>query len=103
MKSSASTSLLETQVLPPCPCDSNWCRADLARMSQIVVAPPRAVSRRLDEVARKRMDQKGLAWIASGHILRTGPPLMMNEVELLRGLQISDEAIGEVSRELRCE
>jgi 4-aminobutyrate aminotransferase-like enzyme len=44
--------------------------------------------------------RKGLAWIPAGHILRMSPPLVMNEQELLRGLDIIDEAIGETAREL---
>ncbi len=45
--------------------------------------------------------QKGLAWIPAGHILRMSPPLVMNEQELMRGLDIIDEAIGETERELQ--
>jgi len=44
--------------------------------------------------------QKGLAWIPAGHILRMSPPIVMNEDELLRGLDIIDEAIGETAKEL---
>jgi len=44
--------------------------------------------------------RKGLAWIPAGHILRMSPPLMMNEPELLRGLDIIEEAIGETEQEL---
>ena len=44
--------------------------------------------------------RKGLAWIPAGHILRMSPPLVMNEPELLRGLDIIDEAIGEAEDEL---
>ncbi len=47
-----------------------------------------------------RAFEKGLAWIPAGHILRMSPPIVMNEAELLKGLDIIDEAIGEVSREL---
>ncbi|NLX13116.1 MAG: aspartate aminotransferase family protein [Phycisphaerales bacterium] len=43
---------------------------------------------------------KGLAWIPAGHILRMSPPIIMNEAELLKGLDIIDEAIGETAREL---
>jgi len=46
--------------------------------------------------------QKGLAWIPAGHILRMSPPIIMNEDELLKGLDIIDEAIGETARELGC-
>ncbi len=44
--------------------------------------------------------QKGLAWIPAGHILRMSPPIVMNEAELLRGLDIIDEAVGETAGEL---
>ena len=44
--------------------------------------------------------KKGLAWIPAGHILRMSPPIVMNEEELLRGLDIIDEAIGETAHEL---
>ncbi len=44
--------------------------------------------------------RKGLAWIPAGHILRMSPPLVMNEDELMAGLNIIDEAIGEAAREL---
>ena len=44
--------------------------------------------------------EKGLAWIPAGHILRMSPPIVMNEAELLRGLDIIDEAIGETADEL---
>ena len=46
--------------------------------------------------------RKGLAWIPAGHILRMSPPLVMNEDELMVGLNIIDEAIGETARELGC-
>jgi 4-aminobutyrate aminotransferase-like enzyme len=44
--------------------------------------------------------RKGLAWIPAGHILRMSPPIIMNEAELLKGLDIIDEAIGETQDEL---
>jgi 4-aminobutyrate aminotransferase-like enzyme len=44
--------------------------------------------------------QKGLAWIPAGHILRMSPPIIMNEEELLKGLDMIDEAIGETEEEL---
>ena len=43
---------------------------------------------------------KGLAWIPAGHILRMSPPIIMNEQELGKGLDIIDEAIGETAVEL---
>ncbi len=47
-----------------------------------------------------RAFRKGLAWIPAGHILRMSPPIVMNDAELLKGLDLIDEAIGEVEREL---
>lgn len=42
---------------------------------------------------------KGLAWIPAGHILRMSPPVVMDEKTLLKGLDMIDEAIGEVEKE----
>lgn len=42
---------------------------------------------------------KGLAWIPAGHILRMSPPIVMDEKTLLKGLDIIEEAIGEVEKE----
>jgi len=47
-----------------------------------------------------RAFRKGLAWIPAGHILRMSPPIVMNREELLKGLDIIDEAIGETEKEL---
>jgi len=44
--------------------------------------------------------EKGLAWIPAGHILRMSPPIIMEEEVAARGMDIIDEAIGEVEREL---
>ncbi len=44
--------------------------------------------------------EKGLAWIPAGHILRMSPPIVMNEAEAAKGMDIIDEAIGETEREL---
>ncbi len=52
------------------------------------------------ELVYQRAFAKGLAWIPAGHILRMSPPIVMNEENLLRGLDIIDESIGEVQREL---
>ncbi|MBN1675565.1 MAG: aspartate aminotransferase family protein [Kiritimatiellae bacterium] len=43
---------------------------------------------------------KGLAWIPAGHILRMSPPIIMEEDVAARGMDIIDEAIGDVEREL---
>ena len=42
---------------------------------------------------------KGLAWIPAGHILRMSPPIVMDEKTLLKGLDMIEEAIGEVEKE----
>jgi len=44
--------------------------------------------------------RKGLAWVPAGHILRMSPPIVMDDDALVRGLDIIDEAIGEVERAL---
>ena len=43
--------------------------------------------------------KKGLAWIPAGHILRMSPPLIMDEHYAMMGLDMIDEAIGEVEKE----
>ncbi len=43
---------------------------------------------------------KGLAWVPAGHILRMSPPIVMEDDVLLKGLDIIDESIGEVERQL---
>ena len=52
------------------------------------------------EMVYQKAFKKGLAWIPAGHILRMSPPLVMNEEELMLGLDMIDEAIGETAREL---
>ena len=47
--------------------------------------------------------KKGLAWIPAGHILRMSPPIIMEDEVLLKGMDIIDEAIFEVERELGTE
>ena len=44
--------------------------------------------------------RKGLAWIPAGHILRMSPPLIMEEEYGAMGLDMIEEAIDEVEREL---
>ncbi|MDO9464488.1 MAG: aspartate aminotransferase family protein [bacterium] len=44
--------------------------------------------------------RKGLAWIPAGHILRMSPPIIMEDEVLLKGMDIIDEAIFEVEKEL---
>ncbi len=43
--------------------------------------------------------RKGLAWIPAGHILRMSPPLIMDEEYASLGLDMIEEAIGEVEKE----
>lgn len=43
---------------------------------------------------------KGLAWVPAGHILRLSPPMIIEDDLALKGLEIIDEAIGEVERQL---
>ncbi|HQH40585.1 MAG TPA: aspartate aminotransferase family protein [Bacteroidales bacterium] len=43
--------------------------------------------------------RKGLAWIPAGHILRMSPPLIMDEEYAKLGMDIIEEAIGEVEKE----
>ncbi len=44
--------------------------------------------------------QNGLAWIPAGHILRMSPPLIMNEKYAALGMDIIEDAITKVEREL---
>ncbi len=44
--------------------------------------------------------EKGLAWVPSRSTLRLSPPLIMEDEMALKGLDIIDEAIGEVEKEL---
>ena len=44
--------------------------------------------------------QKGLAWVPAGHILRMSPPIVMDVEVAAKGMDIIDESIGEVEREL---
>lgn len=43
---------------------------------------------------------KGLAWVPAGHILRMSPPLIMDEKYASLGLDIIEESITEVEKEL---
>jgi 4-aminobutyrate aminotransferase/4-aminobutyrate aminotransferase/(S)-3-amino-2-methylpropionate transaminase len=43
--------------------------------------------------------RKGLAWIPAGHILRMSPPLIMDEKFARLGMDIIEDAIGEVEKE----
>ena len=48
----------------------------------------------------RRAFEKGLAWVPAGHILRMSPPIVMQEEVAARGMDIIEEAIAEVAREL---
>jgi 4-aminobutyrate aminotransferase-like enzyme len=56
------------------------------------------------EEAGRRVYQKafskGLAWVPSGHILRLSPQLIMEDDLALKGMDIIEESIMEVQREL---
>lgn len=44
--------------------------------------------------------RRGLAWIPAGHILRMSPPLIMDEKYAMVGMDIIEDAITEVEKEL---
>jgi 4-aminobutyrate aminotransferase-like enzyme len=44
--------------------------------------------------------QRGLAWATAGHILRITPPIVMSLELMGKGLDIIDEAIGDVEARL---
>lgn len=44
--------------------------------------------------------RKGLAWIPAGHILRMSPPIIMPDNAAHKGMDIIEESIGEVEKEL---
>ncbi len=48
----------------------------------------------------QRAFRKGLAWIPAGHILRMSPPVVTPDEVALRGMDIIEESIAEVEREL---
>jgi 4-aminobutyrate aminotransferase-like enzyme len=48
----------------------------------------------------QRAFTKGLAWIPAGHILRMSPPIIMPEDAAMRAMDIIEESICEVEREL---
>ena len=48
----------------------------------------------------QRAFSKGLAWIPAGHILRMSPPIVMPEDVAHRAMDIIEESIGEVQKEL---
>jgi 4-aminobutyrate aminotransferase-like enzyme len=48
----------------------------------------------------QRAFAKGLAWVPAGHILRMSPPIIMPDDVAAKAMDIIDEAIGEVEKEL---
>ena len=48
----------------------------------------------------QRAFQKGLAWVPAGHILRMSPPIVMSLELAAKGMDLIEEAIGEVEAEL---
>ena len=42
--------------------------------------------------------EKGLAWVPSGHILRLSPPMILDDDEALKGLEIIEEAVAETEK-----
>jgi 4-aminobutyrate aminotransferase-like enzyme len=56
-----------------------------------------------DEAGKRiyqRAFSKGLAWIPAGHILRMSPPIVMPDDVAHKAMDIIEESIGEVEREL---
>ena len=50
------------------------------------------------ELVYQKAFAKGLAWIPAGHILRMSPPIVMDEKTLLKGMDLIEDAIGEVEK-----
>ena len=56
-----------------------------------------------DEAGKRvyqRAFAKGLAWIPAGHILRMSPPIIMPDEVAHKAMDIIEESIAEVSKEL---
>ncbi|MCX7428638.1 MAG: aspartate aminotransferase family protein [Planctomycetia bacterium] len=63
----------------------------------------KATKEPLDEAGKliyRRAFSKGLAWIPAGHILRMSPPIIMPDEVAHKAMDIIEESIGEVEREL---
>lgn len=68
----------------------------------IELVKDRASKEPFDEAGKlvyQKAFRKGLAWIPAGHILRMSPPIVMDDDTMLKGLDMIDEAIGEVEKE----
>jgi len=48
----------------------------------------------------QRAFSKGLAWVPAGHILRMSPPIVMEEEIAAKGMDIIEESIAEVEKEM---
>ncbi len=48
----------------------------------------------------QRAFSKGLAWVPAGHILRMSPPVVMSEELAAKGMDIIEESVAEVEREM---
>jgi 4-aminobutyrate aminotransferase-like enzyme len=48
----------------------------------------------------QRAFRKGLAWVPAGHILRMSPPIVMDVGIAVKGMDIIEESIAEVEKEL---
>jgi len=69
----------------------------------IELVKDRATKEPFDEAGRRiyrSAFRKGLAWIPAGHILRLSPPIIMDEEFAGKGMDILEEAVAEVEREL---
>jgi len=69
----------------------------------IELVKDRATKEPFEEAGRlvyQRAFEKGLAWVPAGHILRMSPPIVMQEEVAARGMDIIEESIAEVARDL---
>ena len=48
----------------------------------------------------QRAFRKGLAWVPAGHILRMSPPIVMDVEIAAKGMDIIEESIAEIEKEL---
>jgi 4-aminobutyrate aminotransferase-like enzyme len=69
----------------------------------IELVKDRGTKEPFDEAGRRTYQKafgKGLAWIPAGHNLRLSPPLVISDELAMKGLDIIDESLFEVEREL---
>lgn len=72
----------------------------------IELVKDRTTKEPFDEAGRlvyQRAFSKGLAWIPAGHILRMSPPMVMELDAAAKGMDIIEESIAEVAKELGSE